>query len=507
MIITSSVIYHFLSRHCNSVQYSNNSRDTAVKGARIFSEDYNVENEYIYIIEADELRFVEKTAHCAFIFYNSTGVKLPARFAEMDVIFVQTELKKSRLANIINDTVTELNEWDCALKDQIIDGSDLLEVLITGKKILKSDIWMIDSNYEYVTSTDAGRLKNPQMSFDSVTELLLQEEFSDADTYEGAFLYPNGPKNRLCFNVFYNGRYRVRIITIPSDPESSLGEMYLFEHLCKYISMVYIQRINPARDRRHNEDLYKVIRDILIGNPEVNPNNVRAVLESHNWNPSNELVLIVITIENKKNFELTAPYLCRQLEADWQYSCALEIDDRLVWIVNKTLSSPQEREMRTSQYLARKIRDLMGKAGESDVFSGFENLKQSYTQAVLSLVYGQRNSLHLWYFSFNDYVLDYMIDNMKGVFPSEMMLHKGIKKLMQYDEENNTDYTKTLFFYIKSNYNTTAAMERSFVHRTTFLRRLERIREIGGIDLDDPDEMLYIALSYKMLDKRIIDTL
>jgi DNA-binding PucR family transcriptional regulator len=38
-----------------------------------------------------------------------------------------------------------------------------------------------------------------------------------------------------------------------------------------------------------------------------------------------------------------------------------------------------------------------------------------------------------------------------------------------------------------------------FVHRTTFIRRLERIREISGIDLDREDNILHLLLSYKIL--------
>ena len=37
------------------------------------------------------------------------------------------------------------------------------------------------------------------------------------------------------------------------------------------------------------------------------------------------------------------------------------------------------------------------------------------------------------------------------------------------------------------------------MHRTTFIRRLERIRNIADIDEDNMDELLHILLSFKLL--------
>ena len=40
-----------------------------------------------------------------------------------------------------------------------------------------------------------------------------------------------------------------------------------------------------------------------------------------------------------------------------------------------------------------------------------------------------------------------------------------------------------------------------FIHRSTFLYRLERIKSILGTDLADPDEILYLMLSFRLMDR------
>ena len=39
-----------------------------------------------------------------------------------------------------------------------------------------------------------------------------------------------------------------------------------------------------------------------------------------------------------------------------------------------------------------------------------------------------------------------------------------------------------------------------FIHRSTFLYRLERIQEIVPIDFNNEDELFYLLLSFRILD-------
>ena len=47
----------------------------------------------------------------------------------------------------------------------------------------------------------------------------------------------------------------------------------------------------------------------------------------------------------------------------------------------------------------------------------------------------------------------------------------------------------------------TRAAEELFIHRSTFLYRLEKIKEILQSDLDDPDEIFYLNFSFRLLEQ------
>ena len=53
--------------------------------------------------------------------------------------------------------------------------------------------------------------------------------------------------------------------------------------------------------------------------------------------------------------------------------------------------------------------------------------------------------------------------------------------------------------YLDCHCNATDAADALFVHRTTLFRRLERIREIAGIDPNDSTQTLLLMLSYRLL--------
>ena len=59
---------------------------------------------------------------------------------------------------------------------------------------------------------------------------------------------------------------------------------------------------------------------------------------------------------------------------------------------------------------------------------------------------------------------------------------------------------KTLRVYLDQNLNAMQTAKELFIHRSTFLYRLEKIKEILDSRLDDPDELVYLSLSFRLLD-------
>ncbi len=72
-----------------------------------------------------------------------------------------------------------------------------------------------------------------------------------------------------------------------------------------------------------------------------------------------------------------------------------------------------------------------------------------------------------------------------------------VGKLVEYDRTQGTDLLETLTSYFAHNGNLSQTAEALFVHRNTLLYRMDRIREISGHDLDNPETRLSLQLALR----------
>ena len=94
----------------------------------------------------------------------------------------------------------------------------------------------------------------------------------------------------------------------------------------------------------------------------------------------------------------------------------------------------------------------------------------------------------------------YMLQNASGEFPVKICDSEKVRLLWEYDKEHQTEFYKTLKVYLENNENAVQSARELFIHRSTFLYRLERIKEMTGLDLNNPDMRLYCLLSYRILE-------
>ena len=103
-------------------------------------------------------------------------------------------------------------------------------------------------------------------------------------------------------------------------------------------------------------------------------------------------------------------------------------------------------------------------------------------------------------YKFQDYALAEMVVNSIGQFPIEMFYTSGLRKLVAHDAESPTSYIKTLKCFLDHNMNVTHTAKALYLHRSTLIERMERIRELLGDDLSDPDVRLRLALVFKAIE-------
>ncbi|MDR1622590.1 MAG: helix-turn-helix domain-containing protein [Synergistaceae bacterium] len=92
-----------------------------------------------------------------------------------------------------------------------------------------------------------------------------------------------------------------------------------------------------------------------------------------------------------------------------------------------------------------------------------------------------------------------MLDTCLDKLPFEFLCSKGIQRLIDYDNRKKTEYLDTLEIYLRNEMNISKTAEELFIHRSSLLKRLDRIAGLTGDDLSNSDTRLYYRILFRLL--------
>lgn len=141
--------------------------------------------------------------------------------------------------------------------------------------------------------------------------------------------------------------------------------------------------------------------------------------------------------------------------------------------------------------------------GASTTFNDFMMFPEYCRLAQKALEMSRSLGKNEVYSQFSDYALDYIIGHFKEEFDERIVCSNAICKLKKIDQDRNSDYFITLKTYLDNGMQQTVTATKLNVHRSTLVYRLEKIQEMVGINLDNPDERLFIQISIRMLEQHI----
>ena len=138
---------------------------------------------------------------------------------------------------------------------------------------------------------------------------------------------------------------------------------------------------------------------------------------------------------------------------------------------------------------------------------GYQRLKESYHEASQAIKYieiirqvtGDKNKSVVHYSNLGFFQIFGEIDDMTEL---ERCIPETLKKLYLYDDEHKGELITTLQMYLRNNQSIKKTAGAMFVHYRTISYRLEKIKQVSGIDFDNANEVLAVSnglIIYKML--------
>ena len=138
---------------------------------------------------------------------------------------------------------------------------------------------------------------------------------------------------------------------------------------------------------------------------------------------------------------------------------------------------------------------------------GYQRLKESYHEAsqaikyieIIRLVTGDKNKSVVHYSNLGFFQI---FGEIEDVTELERYIPETLKKLYLYDDEHKGELITTLQMYLRNNQSIKKTADAMFVHYRTISYRLEKIKQISGINFDNTNEVLAVSnglIIYKML--------
>ena len=167
----------------------------------------------------------------------------------------------------------------------------------------------------------------------------------------------------------------------------------------------------------------------------------------------------------------------------------------------------EEIEEVIQQSILYRKKDTDFQIGIGKSVEGYQRLKESYHEAsraikyidIIRLVTGDKNKSVVHYSNLGFFQIFGEIDDVTEL---ERYIPETLKKLYLYDDEHKGELITTLQMYLRNNQSIKKTADAMFVHYRTISYRLEKIKQISGINFDNANEVLAVSnglIIYKML--------
>ena len=140
--------------------------------------------------------------------------------------------------------------------------------------------------------------------------------------------------------------------------------------------------------------------------------------------------------------------------------------------------------------------------GVCEAYPGFSHLPQRLELAKLSLNLAKDTGGCAEFYDVADAYITFR--SVEDCSP-ELICMRSITDLVKHDREHGTCYFETADRYIKNRFNAVRTANDLFIHRSTLLYRLERIKTQFGLDLDDKQlPLIHLLVSLRLAKENAI---
>lgn len=497
MNLNIDILSENLSKVISFKQYGHNNRNMSFKRPLLYDGTSEFKSYYVYVTTDDLLPEHPNLKHNTVII--CIGDKLTKNyFDEKCAIFILNENEKIfNIFNIIQMIYDKYDEWDNKLHKIVSSSRDANLLLKASEHIFENPIYIMDDQLNLLayspnckSDLELKKILYNKEKYPFEVFLTFKDYMETNIKKKNVFTYNHKNHNVMCINLFDKDQFYAGIFISDYLRNFNLCDAALLVHLKDYVE-------NIAKQYKKIECCVSNLKEIFINILEgKNDSKIFENIKNIN-NDEDKYICLKCKMEDEKKV-VSSEYICKQIENDLLGSIAIVYNNIIAVFINLKLYKYDYKQIELS--LINLLTKMGFKGGISNEFSNIEDARYYFLQACNAVEIGNSYDPELRIYHFEDYIVEYIIHMAASEMPYKLICSKAILKLLNYDKVNNTNYTLELKTYVECNFNAVQTAKKLFIHRSTFLNHLTEINELIDIDLDNPDERMYILFSYKLLE-------
>ena len=521
MKLDGFAVQYFLSQGFDDVASVSIRRYALVDYPILYDDTIDMSGHVVLVPEHERPTRGLKAKNALFICTGSASA-MAARDAGFPVIWVRGDVTFRQLYNYMLDVFVRNERLDAQLSAYVTSYASFQALLDACSEAMGCKCALIDEQFRIVCQAEAGRRSERDgrsagddapgtrggadatasgqgsdlLEAEVIDLFMASRRYRQRRKSRNAFTIP-GSTDLLMKNIFADDELVGTLVM--SHDGTSLGAnftLFLLNYLSPFIEEMYA-RVGSFDQSASGSSRVRVTLSGALSGDAASAANLAAALiaDGHGKLTSYSVLRIERSFTHESEAELD--YLARRFELSLPGSYCFIAKSKLYMLADVG-AEEAERRRAFLQSLPVAARDNLAKIGVSKPITEMTKLAIACEQADIALAQGSVIDPTFWYYRFGDYALSWLIERAATGVSPEVVRHSAITVLEKYDASHSTELAHTLATFMRCRYNATAAAAELYVARSTLLNRLERIVELTHIDLDDPRERLYLAISFEL---------
>lgn len=507
MQISGELLYHYLNERFSVTRLGKNLFSSEFSLPLFYEAETRPERGHAYIVRTRELP-KNCAQECLFLCIGGRPAHVWSDWRAMVLYIEEPELDLLALCNHVGRFYDRVSTWKQTMQELLHRNAELEALVRASLPLFENCITITDYRFSILVNCGlsgegANRRVEVIHDYDRVPEEIVASFWSNSSdaarnrqpfSFKGQRENPDG--DNYCINLYLGSSYYGTCTLWNKLRPMNTRDKLLFVQFAEYVKQ-YLSA-QPGPSGHGNVTMKSIFSDLIHAFPASSQDLEWAVdLVKKNLQLTHVDLgawqILAIRSANR-NKALPAEYICASLEDMLPCSTAVVLDEQIVCLC--PIPAGETCETTVCDILLPYLADMNFQMGLSAPFTDLFRAKSHYLQAADMLETGRRYAPEQRIYRFSDYILPYMLRHSRGELDGESFLTPGLKELKELD--GTVDYWGTLRLYLDNECNASKTAQELYLHRSSLLPRLEKIRSL--VDLDTPEERLYLRMCITLLE-------